>query len=57
MSLPSTRPEKATRIAGDRIARNHGADDLKQIQAVAYWKFVTGALFFSACSLLPTLLQ
>jgi len=32
-------------------------EDLKRFRDVAYWKFVTGALFFSACSLLPTLLQ
>lgn len=32
-------------------------DDLAWYRSVAYWKFVTGALFFSACSLLPTLLQ
>jgi len=32
-------------------------DDLERFQAIAYWKFVTGALFLSACSLLPTLLQ
>ena len=32
-------------------------DDLAWYRNVAYWKFITGALFFSACSLLPTLLQ
>ncbi|MBP2314774.1 hypothetical protein [Azospirillum soli] len=33
------------------------ADDVKHFQSVVYWKFVTGALFLSACSLLPGLLQ
>ncbi|WP_431855380.1 hypothetical protein [Azospirillum sp.] len=32
-------------------------DDLAWYRNVAYWKFITGALFFSACSLLPPLLQ
>ncbi|WP_448206345.1 hypothetical protein [Azospirillum sp. sgz302134] len=32
-------------------------DDLAWYRNVAYWKFMSAALFFSACSLLPTLLQ
>lgn len=37
-------------------ANVHTPDDLAWCRNVAYWKFVTGALFFSACSLLPSLL-
>ncbi|MBP2292558.1 hypothetical protein [Azospirillum rugosum] len=37
-------------------ARAITADELDRCRTVAYWKFVTGALFFSACSLLPSLL-
>lgn len=37
-------------------ARVPAADDLERCRTVAWWKFVTGALFFSACSLLPSLL-
>lgn len=33
------------------------ADDVKHFQSVVYWKFVTGALLISACSLLPSLLR
>lgn len=44
-------------VAAAQCAQALTADDVKHFQSVVYWKFVTGALFLSACSLLPTLLQ
>lgn len=39
------------------VAGGFGHDALVEVRRIAYWKFVTGALFFSACSLLPSLLM
>lgn len=31
-------------------------EDRAHLYEIVYWKFIAGALFFSACSLLPSLL-